>query len=241
MSNLINAPLNEVIFELRWKSDTSVELNQFQLLLGSMFSSLKDKYPNKESLMPDANLPLVAFIQKPTYRFRSANNVNKMFQIGPGVLSFNFVGQNYDWEDFRDSAKDVISIFKELFDINNDNDMQIGLSYIDFFHFDFQNNKVIDYLREYMHINIETDLFDTNTISFNSTSGDIEDKTFNIAINTGFRNKIEKGIVVNSKLVKSDKQNIILGDYENILNSFHEELSAFFKKLTDGELYKNLK
>lgn len=238
MSILNNAPLNEVIFELKWKSDTVNDLNQFQLLLGSMFSSLKSKYPNIRSLMPDPNLPLISFLQKPTYRFANTENGNKMFQLGPGLLSVNFIGKNYNWEDFRNDVQEVISVFKNIFEINNENDMQIGLSYLDFFGFDFENKKVIDYVRDYMHINILTDLFETKTMSFSSTSH-IDEGTFDIVINTAFRNKKEKGILVNSKLNRIDKQELILSEYENILDTFHESLSIFFKKLTEGELYNN--
>lgn len=239
MSKLTNAPLNEVIFELKWKSDSNKDLSNFQILLGAMFASLKDKYPNLESIMPDPSIPLIVFHQKPTYRFRSASDRNNLFQLGPGVLTVNFVGQNYDWNVFRNDVKTVVDKFMDLI-VMESNDIEVGLTYIDFFDFDFTNKNIIEYLKQYMHINFDTDLFHTRTFGF--TSSDVIDggAVFNISMNTGFKAKEEKGIVVSSKMSKSTDRNYIMSGHEDVLNSFHEKLSTFFDKMIEGDLYQKL-
>jgi len=69
MSKLPNAPLLEVIFELRWKITNKNDLAKYQYLHGDLYSILKNSYHFRESLAP-VEIPVEVLINKPIHRFR---------------------------------------------------------------------------------------------------------------------------------------------------------------------------
>jgi uncharacterized protein (TIGR04255 family) len=55
MSKLPNAPLIEVVIELRWQITQKNELTEIQYLYGDLYNELKDKFPHRESIIPVAS------------------------------------------------------------------------------------------------------------------------------------------------------------------------------------------
>ena len=69
MSKLPNAPLLEVIFEIKWDITNKSDIAKFQYLHGDLYSNLKDKYFYRESLLP-SEVPFEMVKGMPVYRFR---------------------------------------------------------------------------------------------------------------------------------------------------------------------------
>jgi len=99
MSKLPNAPLIEVIFELRWEIKQKSDLTKYQYLIGDLYSSIKGDFPIRESLAPP-EIPTEILINNPAHRFRSDKNQYPLVQVGPGLLTLNTTDENYFWNDF---------------------------------------------------------------------------------------------------------------------------------------------
>ena len=131
MSRLPNAPLLEVIFELRWQIKEKEELNKYQFLIGDLYSSIKENYPSRESLVPP-QVPTDILINNPFHRFRKGKNEYPLVQIGPGVLTLNTTDDNYFWKDFYTWSESLVTNFFDVFILENEA-FKSNLLYLDFF------------------------------------------------------------------------------------------------------------
>lgn len=240
MSKIANAPLIEVIFELHWNFDHANVMQDFQLLPGTLFASLKDQYPIQECLQRDPSAPISLFLDKPIYRFRNQKNGNRLFQIGPGVLTVNFVGPEYDWLDFKEQIHLVSNKFKNLLNFQDSEEFKIQLTYIDFFDFNFKDNHITDYLREKMHIDLQSALIHPQTLSLKTTEA-LQEGDFTLSIDTGYLNKTQSGIIVSSKISTAISFNEFNDNFHEKLDRFHSKLHSFFVALTEDKLEKNFK
>lgn len=240
MSKLPNAPLAEVIFEIRWNSDDKTNLDKFQLLLGSMFAELKSDFPQAITLRPDAIIPINAFLGTPTHRFTS-NKGYPMYQLGPGVLSVNMAGTDYVWETFLETVKKVAKVFKSLSGLQG-NKVTIVLKYLDFFKCNFSGIDLADYIKTYFHLTVDAPYLNDSkakTFSF-ATMRDIEQGHFTMTMNTGYNNvkgnQIE-GIITESNIASEIPFEELSSYIDDKLPVAHEYLGKFFKKMTEGKLY----
>ncbi|MBV6460184.1 MAG: hypothetical protein HJHJAOHD_00286 [Flavobacteriales bacterium] len=101
MSKLPNAPLVEVIFELRWKVTDKEELTKCQYLHGDLYASIKDIYNFREALVAP-EVPMELYLNIPAHRFRVAQNNYPLVQVGPGLLTLNTIDSKYNWEEFEE-------------------------------------------------------------------------------------------------------------------------------------------
>ena len=244
MSKLPHAPLVEVIFEIRWNSVDKASLDKFQLLLGSMFSVLKEDFPNVVNLQPNSAIPINAFVGMPTHRFTSANGY-PMYQLGPGILSVNMVNDGYIWESFLDTVKKVVSVFERLSDLQGQK-ITLALKYLDFFKFSFSEVDLKEYIKHNFHLSVESPYLNdrpSKTFSF-ATTYDVKVGKFSMSMNTGYNNvngsQIE-GIITESNI----SQELNFGDLNSYISDklpeAHEILGDFFKELTAGDFYEAFK
>ena len=239
MSKLSNAPLVEVIFEIRWNSTNKQEVDKFQLLIGAMYAALKDTYEKPENIITDANIPIQAFLNRPIYRARKKDGTPILYQLGPGILTINYVGPEYDWSSFYSEISIIVNQVKELYSFSPSKDIQINLKYLDFFDFHFENENIFTFLKETFHLTIDAE-FIKNPIGINFEIAQKEnDAVFNIKINTGTLNNRRQGLVVESKLNSVKKSEDLFLNFDKILTGFHDKLSTFFKNMTKGELYES--
>lgn len=242
MSKLPNAPLVEVILELRWNSTDKANLDKFQLILGSMFSELKADFPTVTNLAPNANIPINALIGMPTHRF-SNNNGYPMYQLGPGILSVNTINSCYVWESFIETINKVVSVFERLSELNSQK-ITLALKYLDFFKCNFSEIDLTKYIRDKFHFSLTAPFLEDSkakTFSF-ATARDVEAGVFTMTMNTGYNNvdgtQIE-GIITESNISKEIPFENLNSYIATDLPKAHEYLGDFFKKLTEGELYKS--
>lgn len=242
MAQLEHAPLLEVIMELTWQSNTQAELEKFQLMAGALCSKLDEQYGTPQFLLPDANMPIMMSLGKPVYRCRHKNNQNQMFQIGPGLLSVNYVGHTYKWGLFLSEIITVVDSFMSIYKFDNDKQLGVNLKYVDFFPYNFAaQGNVLKFISENFHINIEADfLHDIKELGLRTghlTSAGI----FRLVLNTAQLTETKDiGFIIESQINNLVPVNDSKG-FRTTICKAHEYLSSFFKDMTAGELYESFK
>ncbi len=246
MSKLSNAPLVEVIFELKWKSDSPEELNKFQFLHGDMYSRLKSNFPERENLIPslphNIEVPTGAFVNNAIYRFRRSAGGYPLYQLGPGILSVNTIDEIYDWKCFSEDIKTVSNTFFDSYQFNKDEQFTPSLRFLDFFEFNFDEENIFLFLKNKFHLKIENEA-DGDSLPVSILLNVVYKKnklgllSVNIR-NAGYNEKT--GFCVETSLTQSfhcsEKSFMI-----EWLNDSQEELSQYFKKMTSGDMYNSFK
>ena len=133
MAILPQAPLVEVIFEIRWNANNSVDLQKYQIVVGTLSAALTDKFELPSALLPIGNIPLQAMLGQVVYRSKNKENKNLLYQTGPGVVSVNYAGNQYDWDLFKPQIINVIDKFAQLYHFNDNTTLTMQLRYLDFF------------------------------------------------------------------------------------------------------------
>jgi len=118
LSRLAQAPLIEVVFELRWgeysesqdgTTSLSFDPDEARFFPG-IFGVLAHEAGFEHVEHIDAelhNLPHIA-----TIRFRPGENLWPCYQIGLGILTVNQANDGYDWETYKESILRAVSILR---------------------------------------------------------------------------------------------------------------------------------
>lgn len=110
---LPNAPLQEVIFEVRWALQPNASGKQmidpeFSFALGKFQDLIKNDFPVKVSKFPNDVPPQILGYQT-MYQFWAGKKTWPVVQMGPGILSINDTEKNYIWDDnFYPLIKNVL-------------------------------------------------------------------------------------------------------------------------------------
>lgn len=237
MSRLKNAPLLEVIFELRWKMADKSHWEKYPYLHGDLYAQLKSKYPDRELLIP-GEVPQEILENRAVYRFKHKNGY-PLFQVGPGILTLNTTDDFYEWEGYSEQIKELGREFFKLYEFTPREKVSPTLSYYDFLPFDWEEEDVLAYISENLNIKIEQKFY-----NFKETPRDfnwgIGYKTawgnFNLRIDAGYNKEKEKGLILQFRLNGFEKKPHInvLADW---LTNGHTLCSNLFKELTAGKLY----
>lgn len=242
MSKLPNAPLLEVIFELRWQVKSKSDLTKYQYLVGDLYSSIKGDYPTRESLAPP-EVPIDILINNPVFRFRKGEKQYPLVQVGPGLLTLNTTDEKYFWSDFYDCADKLNDNFFKVFPVD-DESFKPSLMYLDFFSFDFSRKNVNDHINELFDINVKQGFIDDKSLNpFNLDLGFFYETSLgnlSVTLKKGQNGRKENGIVMKTTLHgKKDMTNS--NDILAWLNNAHDFVSDVFKKITKGQLYNSFK
>jgi uncharacterized protein (TIGR04255 family) len=231
MSKLPNAPLIEVIFEINWDIINKEDIVNFQYLHGDLYSSLKEKYPLRENLLPP-EVPFEIVKGIPVYRFRDENEY-PLIQVGPGILTYNTINELYFWDKFEKDIVDLTKTFSTVFPKINQKESFLTLTYLDFFEIDFDKVNIINFINDHLKININQDIIDNNkTKDINLTiSYVIDENKLNLNLKNGSLNNQKNGIILQTKLISS-KKIFSLKEQREWLNTAHEICSDIFKKIT---------
>lgn len=237
MSRLPNAPLIEVIFELRWDVRMKQDMINMQYLYGDLYNALKDKYPIREHVAPP-ELPMEVLINLVAHRYRSVLNGYPLYQLGAGVLTLNSDHQHYDWENYYPWADELLTKFFEEF-LDKDKPFKTNLSFIDFFPVDFEQRDVNEFINESFNIKIEQTFFKSRTPPINLNLGfyyKTEVGDLAITFQKGIGAGQKPGIIVETKISGNElppvKQAIL-----DWLGSSHKLSSQVFKDLINERFY----
>ncbi len=109
---LKNAPLQEVVFEINWRSQSDDFGNEFDLgfdlAQGKFAEYIHELFPVHKR--PNTMQQLPEFGQ-PVHQYWTDEGVLPVVHHGPGILTIHQVEQNYIWKDFR---KLIDRIIKQL-------------------------------------------------------------------------------------------------------------------------------
>ncbi|MFH2142475.1 MAG: TIGR04255 family protein [Bacteroidota bacterium] len=242
MSKLLNAPLLEVIFEVRWQLNSNEDLTKCQYLHGDLFAKIGDKYPYREMLIPP-EVPIDLYKNVPAHRFRVRKNSYPLIQVGPGILTVNTIDDKYIWEDYKNWCSEAFMNLIELYKFGESEHVTLSLKYFDFFPFNFKNEDVNKYLSEFFHIKLNQSFIkesgNPSSVNlgffYNTKFGD-----FSIRIIRGNNSKRQSGIIFDTTL--SSQHNIPdLVIFSKWLNNAHDYVSNTFKEMTKGKMYDSFK
>jgi uncharacterized protein (TIGR04255 family) len=239
MSKLPNAPLVEVVFELRWKITTKEELAGVQYLYGDLYNELKSSYPFRETIVP-VEIPMEMTVNKPVHRFRANKGEYPLLQIGPGIITLNTTDEKYYWDTFFSDAKELI---QTLFDIYPIKDVIApSILYIDFFPFGFAENNVHEFISRKFNLTCGQSFYESesNPTDFNmGFAYKIDLGDLRVNLQKGKNNNTE-GILLQTRINGKQKAPGVdkINDW---LMDAHELSSSVFKQLTRGELYESFK
>lgn len=241
MSKLPNAPLIEVIFELRWQIRQKSDLTKYQYLIGDLYSLIKNDYPIRESLAPP-EFPTDVLINNPVHRFRTDKNTYPLVQIGPGVLTLNTTDDNYFWNDFFIWSETLMDRFFEVFPIGSET-FKPNLSYLDFFKFNFKSENAYDFVNKFFNLTFRQDFIKTTVNPSNLDIGyfyETELGNLSVTLKKGQNAKKEEGLVMQTTLHGKDsmtkKDNTL-----SWLDKAHSFSSELFKEITKENLYNSFK
>jgi len=242
MSKLPNAPLLEIVLELRWKITNKSDLTKIQYLYGDIYNILKTKYPFRESIAP-LEIPMEILINQPAHRFRAAQNDYPLIQVGPGIITLNTIDSKYFWDDFSKDSEELIKTFLSVFPIQPNEKLTPSILFVDFFPFNFVENDVYSFISE--KFNIE---FKQNFIKNDKNPRDINLGFYyeillgdlSVVFQKGKNNKQTEGIVLQTRL-NGAALNPNLDDISSWIDKSHDICSDLFKKLTEGALYESFK
>lgn len=239
MSKLKNAPLLEVIFELRWRMLDKSHWEKYPYLQGDLYTFLKERYPIRE-LLVSGEVPQELLVNKPIYRFKNKNRY-PLFQVGPGLLTLNTIEEKYNWQNYSKDIEELCEVFFKVYDFENEERVIPSLSYFDFLKVDWKENNVLEYISENLNLKVEKRFYMSdnppNSFSWNigypTSLGNIT-----LRIDAGSNNKKEKGLIVQTQLIGLENEPK-LTSLRDWLNDAHEVCSKLFKDLTQGSLYNS--
>lgn len=239
MSKLEGAPLQEVITEIRWSIETDDDRNAYQFLIGDLYAEVKRQFPFREVLIPNG-FPIEMFGGRPALRFRVAKDGYPLIQIGPGLLTINTIGDEYDWDTH---SKDIELVLTNFFTVSKfeNKRLNVTLAYIDFLTFDFEEHNVIEYLSNNLNTQVQFNFIDSKEMPklFNLTIGYAEEVgTVNINVARGKNPLGEDGIAIQTNVIM-EALAFEQGEIQKRLDAAHTWCSELFKKMTDGELYNS--
>jgi uncharacterized protein (TIGR04255 family) len=165
---LLNPPLVEAIYELRWELQTDPQTGRvrdvaYPMMYGRLYEKFKEEFPLIEDLPSvQAHPGATPFIVR--HRMRKDNSWPLM-QIGPGIVTIN-EGTGYSWSQFRHLILRVMDAIVDLYPKKTFplNFVKSEIRYINAISFDIQREDALAYLADKLHLKIEVDqqLFETN-------------------------------------------------------------------------------
>jgi len=265
---LNNKPLVEAIFEIRWlleaDSDTHfVSKNgvkhparvdpHYKLLVGQLYDKISDKYPYHESL-PASKMPdeLSAYVIQ--HRFRKAEKIWPLIQLGPGILTVNDT-VDYVWEEFLLKIENALQILYDIYPKSNENLRINGLilRYIDAVEFEFGKDYVFEFLKKQLKtdINLNQKLFENTNVKRNPMNFDLrfDFQSENpkglifLRFSRGYNKELNQYAILWETVIKSDKENAP-NDLKSIMEwveEAHDLADDWFFKLIEGELEERFK
>jgi uncharacterized protein (TIGR04255 family) len=103
MAKLPNAPLQEVIFEIRWllqhaEGSDMLQDPEFELAKGRLSTILEKELPVHKRI-PPSEIPEQLLFYRPVYQYWKGEKIWPVVQLGPGIFTVNCTDDWYDWDE----------------------------------------------------------------------------------------------------------------------------------------------
>jgi len=239
---LPKAPLEEVIFELKWelqpdKTGKQLVDDQYSFALGKFHSKIEEEFPFHQEKIP-SDIPAQLLSYKTVHQFWKSNNEWPVIQIGPGILTINETEKNYEWySKFHPLIKLVVNHLINSY--NNINFKAVSLRYIDVVkaeNYNFQNWEA--FVKENINFNFDNK-FDTKgqlkRFQFDQFFNLNELGELNVNLSNGLNNKKEQIFIWQTAL--SNGGNLTPSELFEWVIKAHECNSGIFKDICKKEFY----
>src|ERR1017187_4183186 len=102
MAKLLNSPLQEVIFEVRWSlkpsGDGQMTDPGFELAGGRLSTILEKQMPVYKRIL-NSNFPEQLIFYNVVHQYWKGENQWPVVQLGPGIFTVNCTDEWYDWDN----------------------------------------------------------------------------------------------------------------------------------------------
>jgi uncharacterized protein (TIGR04255 family) len=262
---LPNAPLSEVVFELRWELE-GAESVPIQLrrdpaypLLAYQFAeeAKRHGFPIQRDLSGQQPSPLGHSIQ---YRyFRAADVPFPLWQIGPGIFAYN-ESTDYEWNSYRESLQQALNALLTSYPKTKAFRMRpihLELRYVDVFDHDLLGHTDLEkFLQRDTTLSIDIndffyrDNFDgpfVGRLDIRRRLKTDRDSYFNMVVSTGESDGRTALILISKVFKQSDNMDLgnqarfILGRILKWTDIAHDLTHNFFWDLIGDELMRKFK
>lgn len=245
MNKLSRAPLQEVIFEVRWDLQVNAQTRQefdpkVELALGKLQGFARNKFPFYRRKMPQ-EIPVHALPYQAVHQFWRDQRVWPVIQLGPGIFTVNDTDKNYEWtSSYFPQIEECLFWLYEAYD----NDLRVrfcNLNYIDVIKLKDHGNP--DDLRDFIAGNLKVRV--SNEFQSPGSRGGINImQTFNLedgsmlslVIADGLDQKTQDPILMWQTGITANQP----FDKDRVLvwcQTAHSIVSDLFKEMTKGRLY----
>jgi len=249
MKKLPKAPLQEVIFELRWNLDFDPATRQdldlgFEMAQGRFQRLVEREFPFNRRL-PPPGIPFVLLNHTVVHQFWRAENTYPVLQLGPGIFSQNDTESNYEWEgSFLPQLKRSLDWLAEAYQ-RPPEPVFINLRYIDAVKLADYNrgDNWLDFISESLKIRLEN-LFDPEgalrNFQINQSFALENDSELNIVVSNGKASPGKEPVLVwQTAVIRAGNM-----EWDKLLfwaEEAHRITHNVFESMTKGILYDSFK
>ncbi len=238
IEKLPNAPLQEVIFEIRWGVHGITGADSgYEVAVGKLQDSLRQKVnrePYHVSRFPEG-IPLPPHIVAHQY-WSSEEGHYPVFQLGKGIFTVNDVEQNYTWNTFRDLVCQGLKALSDAYGRNTFDLIRVVLQYIDAWQ--HENPNRLDAIRQAMNVNVEVSpaLGAVEGVTLTTATILDDDSVLNINVQSSVQLDTRRP-ALNCQIAVSKTSDVDFNSLTSWLDKSHEITSETFKKLIKKEQY----
>jgi uncharacterized protein (TIGR04255 family) len=243
MSRLPNAPLQEVIFEVKWDltldaSTRSFTDPGFELAVGKFHGQLQADFPVSKQKLPD-QIPQALIGHQIKHQFWKGEGVWPVVQLGPGIMAVNETDTGYDWKSgFFPLIKRTLATLTNAYggELTFTN---YSLRYIDTVRIaDYGFTDWSSFLASNINIHLSNN-FNTRGPLKNFAAEQAfdmgQDGTLQVVLSSGENEKKEDTFVWQT--VISGQENIQQADLEIWIDKAHRNTSDIFKEICKPDFY----
>lgn len=243
MSRLYKAPLQEVIFELRWELQVDENTNNmmdkgFDLALGAFGRIVKDKFPDVIRKVP-TDMPVQLLLHQPVFQFWSLSKSWPVIQLGPGIMTVNETDKKYDWDEgYFPLVKNAIDWLHEAYD-SKINFIEASLKYIDNVKIDnYEFEHWNSFINQNLTFNFQNEFIDSGTLrkfSFSQVFEIENASNLHLTISNGNDKKNQEFLIWQSAVTSNDRS--VISNLTDWISFAHTKTSQLFKSITKKDFY----
>lgn len=246
IAKLSKAPLQEVIFEVKWELDVHGETNtlidpEFELAQGVFAQSVRAEFPVHKRIVPPL-IPLQMVVQKPVHQFWKGERQWPVLQLGPGILTVNDTENNYIWQTtFRPMAEKALDVVSRSYR-NRLRFNRVNLRYVDAVDFAaVPQTELFSFIEKNLQLKVQNNFEIEGSLSnlnISRTYTIADGSQLTLVIATGKRNKVP-AVVWQTAI---SKEGILSADdIKHWLVNSHGTISNLFKRMLRKEYYDSLR
>lgn len=241
IAKLPHAPLQEVIFELRWKLDfdpaTQNEADKDFQFAFAKFNHFTSAGFRHNAILKPAIVPENFFNYRPVYQFWANENIYPVYQLGPGVFTVNETDKNYEWAYFKNLVLQGIEWLKNSYSRKLEFSF-VELRYIDTIEIN-DNTNIETFLSQHLNITINNPVIENSLtdIQLHQRFKIDRENSLSLLITNGTKNSNQSKIII-LQTSFNRTSGIFLEDLTPWIDAAHKKCSSLFKQMISKDLYE---